>query len=140
MSVLFFISIPIAHFISSASYYLAPDFDEVLHHVYANEPFPESKVVGDFLNSKMKTGDQLFVAGSEPQIYVYANTLGISRHNFLTFLTVNSPYAKQWTAEAIKDIEIKKPRFMVLVMHPFSWMFDEKSDMTFYNWMLKYVP
>ncbi len=145
--VLFFIIVPIAHFTASIAYYSVPNnnlaqqkhFDEILHNVYGSNPFPESKVVGDYLKTNMKAGDQVFIAGSEPQIYLYANTLGISRHNFINFINAKTPFAKQWQLEAIHDVETKKPRYMIFVYHPFSWMLDKDADMTFYNWTNKYI-
>ena len=137
LAVIFF-CVPAGHLFSATSYYINPNFDTILHGVYGSNPFPEAKVVGDYLKQNMKEGDQLFIAGSEPQIYLYANTLGVSRHNFINFINAKTPFAKQWQLEAIHDVETKKPRYIVLVVHPFSWMLDPKSEMTFYKWTQEY--
>ncbi len=135
-----FVFIPLAHLLSADSYYLRPVFDDILHNAYGSNPFPESKVVGDYLKENMKEGDQLFIAGSEPQIYLYANTLGISRHNFINFINAKTPFAKQWQDEVIHDVETKKPRYLVFVRHPFSWMLDKEGEMTFFQWTQNYIP
>ncbi|GDX51524.1 hypothetical protein LBMAG27_05710 [Bacteroidota bacterium] len=135
-----FVIVPLAHLLSADSYYLRPVFDDILHNAYGSNPFPEAKVVGDYLKQNMKEGDQLFIAGSEPQIYLYANTLGISRHNFINFINAKTPFAKQWQDEVIHDVETKKPRYLVFVRHPFSWMLDKEGEMTFFQWTQKYIP
>lgn len=135
-----FVIVPVAHLLSADSYYLRPVFDDILHNAYGSNPFPEAKVVGDYLKQNMKEGDQLFIAGSEPQIYLYANTLGISRHNFINFINAKTPFAKQWQDEVIHDVETKKPRYLVFVRHPFSWMLDKEGEMTFFQWTQKYIP
>ncbi len=133
-----FVIIPAAHLFSNDSYYLRPDFDDILHHAYGSNPFPELLKIGDYLKQNMKSDDQIFVAGSEPQLYLYTNSLGVSRHNFINFINAKTPFAKQWQEEAIRDVETKKPRYIVLVVHPFSWMLDKESDLTFFHWTQTY--
>ena len=133
-----FIIIPLAHLFSKDEYYLRPNFDDILHFAYGTNPFPETLKIGEYLKQNMKKGDQIFVAGSEPQLYLYTNTLGVSRHNFINFINAKTPFAKQWQLEAIHDVETKKPRYIVLVIHPYSWMLDKESDMTFLHWTQTY--
>ncbi len=135
-----FAIIPISNLVASSGYYLHPNFDDMLHAAYSSNPFPEMKVVGDLLNEKMKPGDQLFVAGSEPELYLYTKNLGVSRHNFIGFFTLKSPYAKKWQDEAIADVEKKMPKYVVSVMHPLSWMLNPDGEMTFFNWTQKWIP
>ena len=134
-----FLVIPISHFVNSTSYYLKPDFDKILHDGYGGNPFPEAKVIGDFLKRNMKLGDQIYVAGSEPEIYLYTNTLGITKHNVVYIINLKYPFTKTMRAEAIKDVETKKPRYIVDVIIPISLWFSKESEMELFEWTQRYV-
>ena len=135
-----FVAIPAANLFASRGYYFHPDFDDVLHAAYSTNPFPEMRVVADWLNARLRPADEIFVAGSEPELYLYTHRTGISRHIFAEFLTVPSPFSHQWQLEAIADVEKAQPRFVVNVLHPFSWTLSEESDTTLYDWTGSYLP
>jgi hypothetical protein len=131
--------VPASNFVASYGHYVHPDFAGVLHATYGSNPFPEMKVVGDYLNTRLRAGDEIFVAGSEPELYLYTKTTGITRHSFIEFLSLPSPFATTWQQEAIDDVERARPRFIVNVNHPYSWAFNEGSVTLLHDWLFGYL-
>lgn len=122
-----------------SSYYFTPNQFEILRTVYGDNPFVESKPVADKIKSVAKSGDQLLVLGSEPQINFYAQMHTPTRHSFIGFTSGMDENAGRWRAEVKKEVEDAKPAFIVLVNHPFSWSFPRDSDQDLFKWGYSYM-
>ncbi len=132
-------AIPLGHVVAAHAYYLRPNTAEIVKTSYGGNPFVEAQVVGDYLRRRMKAGDEVFVAGSEPEIYVYTGTTGPSKHTAVYFLNLPTPFAREMRAEAVHDLETRKPRFIVFVSNHVSWYASRESEHDFSDWMARYI-
>jgi hypothetical protein len=116
-------------------YYFNPDYTRLLKTVYGENPFPESKVIADKLNTMMKPEDKLAVFGTEIQMYVYTNKKSPSRFAgsgaLLEFPTAQN---KAWQQEFMSDVEKAAPKFLVFFNHPYSWMVSSKTENLIFPW------
>lgn len=120
-------------------YYFRPNFTKILRETYGSNPFPESKQMADYLNSKYQEGDGLVVFGSEPQLYAYTLANAPTRHHFMAFLLKNHPKEKDWQNEVIADIEAKPPKYAVWVQHPLTWLPAEGADQRIIQWSWSFI-
>lgn len=121
------------------NYYFTSNHTQILRDVYGLNPFPESKVIADKLNTLMKEDDKLAVFGTEIQMYVYTNKKSPSRFAgsgaLLEFPVAQS---KDWQKEFIADVEKAAPRFLVFFSHPISWMANPKTENLIFPWFDKF--
>lgn len=125
---------------SLSKYYFNPNHTRILREVYGINPFPESKVIADKLNTLMKPEDKLAVFGTEIQMYVYTNKKSPSRFAgsgaLLEFPVAQS---KDWQKEFISDVEKAEPKFLVFFSHAISWMANSKSENLIFPWFDKFT-
>jgi hypothetical protein len=121
------------------TYYFHPNYELILRQVYGNNPFPESMVIGNYINSNAKPEDQIVLIGSEPQIYFYTQKKAPSRHAYFTILVTDVPQHKEWQREFVRDTEKAKPRYLVFFKHPISLMVQPNTDNYVFEWLNKYV-
>ena len=124
---------------NSAEYYFNPDETAVLRKAYGGNPFPESKVVADKLNTLMKEEDKLVVLGTEIQMYVYTNKFAPSRFAGCgALLEFPISQSNAWQKEFIADVEKAAPKYMVYYSMPVSWMINPKSEDLIFPWFNKF--
>jgi hypothetical protein len=111
---------------------------QVSRLVYGGNPFPESLVVARFIRQHSEAGDRIAVLGSEPQICFYAGRRSATGHIYTYGLMEGHPYASRMQREMIAEIEAAKPRFLVFVKVPTSWLMRPDSDMTIFSWWEQY--
>lgn len=128
-----------AHASSFAGYYFTPDYDAILRGVYGNNPFPESMVIGDYINANSKPEDGIVLMGSEPQIYFYTKKKCPSRHAYFAALVNNVPQHKEWQREFVRDVEKAAPRYFVFFNHGISLFVQPNTDQYIFDWAKKYV-
>lgn len=115
-------------------YYTNPNSTNVLRKVYGQNPFPESKIVGDWIKQNSTEDDRIAVLGSEPQIYFYSGRRGVSRHNYCGYLVKNTPHHSEWQKEFIADVEEAMPKYLVYFRHPVSWLTQPNVDIGIFQW------
>jgi Dolichyl-phosphate-mannose-protein mannosyltransferase len=121
-------------------YYFKPNLTQVLRAVYGFNPFPESKVIADKLNSVMKEEDKIAVFGTEIQMYVYTNKKSPSRFaGSGALLEFPVKQSNDWQREFIADVEKAKPRFLIFFNHPISWMANPKTENLIFPWFDKFT-
>ena len=121
------------------NYYTHPNSMNVLRNVYGRNPFPEAKLVGDWIKNNSDENENISVLGSEPQVYFYANRRGVSKHNYLGYLVQDYPLHSQWQREFISDVEAAQPKYFVFFKHRWSWMVKDGIDQTLFKWMNNYT-
>jgi 4-amino-4-deoxy-L-arabinose transferase-like glycosyltransferase len=124
------------------AYHVRPDHTRVLRDVYRMNPFPEAKVVGQFLREHTGEQDQIVVLGSEPQIYFYADRRAPTRHHYLTFLTGDKqklPRSTEFQQEFVRDVSVAKPRYMVFVKDRISWIAHPNADRSILGWFDRFA-
>jgi len=112
-----FIIIIIMNLYGNKKYYFNPDHTTILRNVYNVNPFPEAKVIGDFIKNNTIEKDKIIVIGSEPQLYIYTGRRCASRYHYFATLmsdTIAFPDIKYKQKEFIDDILREKPKYMVI--------------------------
>jgi 4-amino-4-deoxy-L-arabinose transferase-like glycosyltransferase len=116
-------------------YYFYTDSTQLLRQVYGINPFPESKVIADKLNSMLKPEDKIAVFGTEIQMYFYTNRISPSRFaGSGALLEFPTKKAEEWQKEFIGDVEKANPRFLIFYSHPISWLANPKVKNLIFPW------
>ncbi|MCM2339329.1 MAG: glycosyltransferase family 39 protein [Burkholderiales bacterium] len=97
-------------------------------------PFSESQEVAKHLKEITKDDDLVFVAGSEPQIYYYAQRKSISRFIITYPLNMPTPYREEYQKELMSEFEKNPPKAIILSTREISNLWDEKSPKIFINY------
>jgi len=114
-----------------SAYFFQPDEDKILRNIYGTNPFPESKVIGDYLERISNPADKVVIACSEPQIGFYAKRQSVSGQAFCYPLVDNGAYMTKLQDEFIQNIETQKPRFSVYTWMGTSWLNRDPSNRIF---------
>ena len=120
-------------------YYFHPNYEFILRHVYGNNPFPEAKKIGDFINANSKPEDNIVLIGSEPQIYFYTKKKCPSRHAYFAAIVDNIPEHKVWQREFVADVEKVKPKYFIFFNHQISLFVQPNTDNYVFTWANKYI-
>jgi len=132
---LVFIVLLIIHLNNNKKYYFETDNIEVLRRVYEMNPFPEAKVIGDFIKNNTNEDDKIALLGSEPQVYIYSGRRGVSKDPYFTHLmqdTTIFPEITERQQEFINGIIEEKPKYLVYFNHRNSiWASPNASFMVF---------
>jgi len=120
-------------------YYTNPDETNILRAVYGQNPFPESKIIGDLIKENSAPEDKIAVFGSEPQMFIYSGRRGVSKHNYISYLVGKSAESAEFQKEYIADVEKEMPKFMVYYRHPVSWLTQPESDKSIFGWFDKFA-
>ncbi len=121
-------------------YYFKVNSTQLLRQVYGLNPFPESKVIADKLNTMLKPEDKIAVFGNEIQMYLYTNRISPSRFaGSGSLLEFNIKKAEEWQKEFISDVEKANPRFLVFYSHPISWCANPNVKNLIFPWFDKFT-
>ncbi len=122
-------------------YYFNPNHKKVLRETYGMNPFPEAKVIGDYIKKRTTKEDKIVLIGSEPQIYFYADRRCPSEHAYFSYLMYDKddPKVAQSIKEFKEDVERDLPKYVVLFNHRISILAKPNSDMTIFNWYSNYI-
>ncbi len=120
-------------------YYFNTNSTQLLRQVYGLNPFPESKVIADKLNTMMTPEDKLAVFGTEIQMYFYTNKISPSRFaGSGALLEFPIKKAEEWQKEFMSDVEKANPRFLVFYSHPISWLAHPNVNNLIFPWFDKF--
>ncbi|MBK9338640.1 MAG: glycosyltransferase family 39 protein [Lewinellaceae bacterium] len=97
-------------------------------------PFPESLEIGRFIRANSTAKDKIAVIGSEPQIYFYSDRLPATGYIYTYPLMENQVYSLAMQQDMIAEVERNKPKFLVYVNSPFSWLRKEQSYNNIFDW------
>lgn len=111
-------------------YFFKPDYDQILRNCYGTNPFPESKVIGEFIKKYTNKNDKIVIACSEPQIGFYAQRISTSGQIFTYPLVDNGKYMTDLQDEFIESIK-ELPRISVYTWMNTSWLNKDQSGRTF---------
>lgn len=110
-----------------------------MRQVYGLNPFPESKVIADKLNTMLKPEDKITVFGTEIQMYFYTNRISPSRFaGSGALLEFPVKKSEEWQKEFMNDVEKAEPRFLVFFSHPISWLANPKANNLIFIWFDKF--
>ena len=83
--------------------------------------------------------DKIAVIGSEPQIYFYANRKSATGYIYVYGLMEPQDYASKMQLDMIQEIEETRPKYVVFVNVPYSWLLRPNSDTTILKWAQRYL-
>lgn len=101
-------------------------------------PFPESLKIAEFLQANTTEEDKIAVIGSEPQICFYSNRLPATGYIYMYPLMENQAFSQAMQKEMIAEVEQNKPKFLVYVNSPLSWLRKEHSSGEVFTWFNQY--
>ena len=128
-----------SHLSALKKYYFNKNNSLLLRQVYGLNPFPESKVIADKLNTLMKPEDKLAVFGTEIQMYFYTKKTSPSRFaGSGALLEFPVKKSEEWQNEFISDVEKADPKYLVFFSHPISWMANPNVKNLIFPWFDKF--
>jgi hypothetical protein len=117
---------------------LAKDPDVVSRMTYGANPFPESLKIAEYIKANSSSDDTIVILGSEPQIFFYANRHSATSYVYVYPLMEPHPYALQMQKEMIQQIEAAKPKFLIFVNVPTSWVIRSTTEKPIFDWFNQY--
>ena len=90
--------------------------------LYGYQPFPEARVLGEYLRSHSSPDARIVVLGSEPEIYFYSHRLSATGYIYTYPLTEHHRYAQQMRDELAREVAAMQPQFIVVVPTWTSWL------------------
>lgn len=113
--------------------------EEVTRSLYGNNPFVEAPAVADYLREHTAPGDRIAILGSEPEIFFYANRKSATGYIYTYPLMERQAFARRMQDEMIAEIESARPRYLVMVSVPSSWLVRPWSDRMILDWVQQRV-
>jgi hypothetical protein len=107
--------------------------------IYPESPFGESVRIAEYLREHTSPSDTIAVLGSEPQIYFYSDRHSATGYIYGYGLMEAQKYAIQMQQEMIREIERARPKFLIFVVMPDSWLQRPDSDRSIFNWASEYT-
>jgi hypothetical protein len=111
---------------------------EACRRMYSLNPFPESIEIAKYIKANSGEGDKIAVLGSEPQICFYANRHSATGYIYTYPLMEDQKYAFKMQKEMTEEIERARPRYLVFVNVPTSWLVQKKSERYILSWFKEY--
>ena len=107
----------------------------VNRRMYGDNPFTESRILGEYLQKQMRDTDKLLVVGSEPQVYTFVGQTNLVPSMFYTPLVVPHERRDAMVDATIAKIEATPPEYAYFSNHPFSWGMTPDADPKIYNYI-----
>ena len=129
----------LAGIIPQSDYLFKKDPVRLSRNLYGLNPFPESPVIGEFLNKNSGPQDTVAVLGSEAQIYYYSRRRAATGYIYTYGLMDGQPYNRRMQTEMAAEIENAGPRFFVVVNSRTSWISSPQADQWIITWINDYT-
>ncbi len=107
--------------------------------IYPEGPFVESIRIAEYLREHTTRNDTIAVLGSEPQIYFYSDRHSATGYIYTYGLMEPQKYASQMQQEMIREIERARPKFLISVVMPDSWLERPESERLIFTWANEYA-
>ena len=107
--------------------------------IYPESPFAESIRIAEYLREHTSPGDTIAVLGSEPQIYFYSDRHSATGYIYGYGLMEAQKYASKMQQEMIREIERARPKFLIFVVMPDSWLQRPDSERLIFTWATEYT-
>jgi hypothetical protein len=120
-------------------YYFFWSPEQACRRIYGANPFVESPVIADYIKTHSRLDDRIAVLGSEPEVFFDANRRSATGYIYTYALMESHPFARTMQNEMIAEIEAAKPKFLVIVNVPTSWLARDSSDMHILEWLSRYA-
>ena len=118
----------------AVQYSLTPT--QLVNWVYGTvNPFSEAQEVASHVAEITGFKEKIFVAGSEPEIYFYAQRKSVSKFIITYPLNLPTTYREQFQHEAVYDLTQNPPTVIVLAHRDMSGLWDEDSPRIFIDYL-----
>jgi 4-amino-4-deoxy-L-arabinose transferase-like glycosyltransferase len=107
--------------------------------IYGPNPFPEAVRIAEYLREHTNPADTIAVVGSEPESYFYAHRHSATGYMYTDGLMESQRYAGQQQREMIREIEAARPKYLVFVVVPQSWLTKPNSETEIFDWIDRYT-
>jgi 4-amino-4-deoxy-L-arabinose transferase-like glycosyltransferase len=116
-----------------------PDELIVNRSLYGDNPFTETRYLGEYLKKIIQPDEQVLLFGSEPEIFNYLGRTP-SRPDMFFSILLGPHERRDDMIKATQDwAQTNKPKYVFFSNHPFSWSMTSESDPAIYNWAYNYV-
>lgn len=112
---------------------------EVCRTIYDLNPFPESIKIAEYVRDHTGPNDTIAVLGSEPQIYFYSSRHSATGYIYTYGLMERQTYALRMQQEMIREIELARPKYVIAMQMPISWLGRPESEMLILRWAIEYL-
>ena len=113
--------------------------DDASRMIYPESPFGESVRIAEYLREHTSPSDTIAVLGSEPEIYFYSDRHSATGYIYGYGLMEAQKYASQMQQEMIREIERARPKFLIFVVMPESWLQRPDSERLIFHWAGEYA-
>jgi hypothetical protein len=111
---------------------------EACRALYGSNPFPEATEIGRYIRERTSNSDTIAVVGSEPEIYFYSRRHSATGHIYTYGMMENQPFACTMQQDMISEIEAARPKYLVFVDFPLSWLASKNSNRHIFSWFERY--
>ena len=125
--------------VHDSDYLFETDPVAACREIYGTNPFPEAPQVAEFIRNRSASDDRIAVVGSEPEIYFYSQRRSATGYLYTYPIMEPQPFATTMQHEMESEIENTKPRFVVYVHVPASWLAQPSSDQSIFTWAGQYL-
>ncbi len=120
------------------SFFFAEDPTLASRTTYGLNPFPESLEIARYINERTTKDDRIAVIGSEPQIYFYSRRRAATGYIYTYALMEDHHLAPKMQQEMIQEIESARPKYLIFVNIPTSWLAGPESATHILEWSERY--
>ncbi|MDD4005453.1 MAG: hypothetical protein PHW69_09690, partial [Elusimicrobiaceae bacterium] len=113
--------------------------DQLTRRIYTGNPFTESAEMARQLDRYTAPDDEVFIAGSEPQILYYAKRRSATRFVIMYPLMYATPSARKYQTQAIDELSGKTPRAIVVARVGTSWAGGDQTPPLFIPFFTDYI-
>lgn len=124
-------------YINSNLYFKAKT-ELVYKKLYGTNPNTALNIVTQSLNRKLREKDQIFVFGSEPQVYYQTGKILKIPHVYISFLHSPAKKSKFFQKEVIDYLITNKPEYIVHIQNSISINLRDESVLDLYNWIFSF--
>jgi hypothetical protein len=118
---------------------LASTPEALSREMYGYNPFPEARVVADYISRNTAEDERIAVLGSEPEIYFYSKRKSATGFIYTYPLMERQRFAVDMQKKMMDEIRRSDPTHLVFVDIKFSWGANEDSSMEIFDWLRDYA-
>ena len=126
--------------IGQRNYFLASTPTALSREIYGGNPFPEAIEVARYIEANSTPDELVGVLGSEPEIFFYSHRRSATSLIYSYPLMERHQFAHAMQETMAREIEERRPKFIVFMNVPTSWLIREDSDRFIFDWADKFLP
>ncbi|MBK9150239.1 MAG: glycosyltransferase family 39 protein [Saprospiraceae bacterium] len=112
--------------------------DGLYRFIYGDNPnYTLHKLTG-YLKNRIKKGEEVFVFGSEPQVYYECRAIPSTRHSYIATVHVPGSTNVPYQQEVMDYLQSRKPEYIMHVQYAHSVYMTEESSRNLYNWIFSF--